>query len=151
MLEVKHILYIFDCCVSGLAFTPKGNKDSQLKLADTLSGNGSRIVLTAGTADEESYGVAGRSVFTSALLSSLESDRCRNDGFLTIDQVYGELQIRVSGFTAETGKKMTPGIWDIPVFGQDYQGTFVLLTRGLVKKILLVHMEILFILYKKVM
>jgi hypothetical protein len=42
MIRAKHILFIFDCCVSGLAFSPKGDNQGHLKLADTLSGNGGR-------------------------------------------------------------------------------------------------------------
>jgi uncharacterized caspase-like protein len=83
MLKIKYILFVFDCCVSGLAFTLKGNNDNHIKkLVDTMSGNGSRIVLTAGTKNEKSFGINKHSVFTKALLDSLKSDRCQNDGLL---------------------------------------------------------------------
>jgi formylglycine-generating enzyme len=125
MIKAKHILFIFDCCVSGLAFTPKGDKDSRLKLAGTLSGNGSRIVLTAGTGDEKSYGMDGRSVFTRSLLTSLENTSYTNDGLLTIDQAFGECKTRVGKFTVETGKPMPPRMWEISVSGRNYNGTFL--------------------------
>jgi formylglycine-generating enzyme required for sulfatase activity len=125
MIRAKHILFIFDCCVSGLAFSPKGDAEGHLKLAGTLSGNGSRIVLTAGTADEKSYGMKGRSIFTKSLLDALENTSYKNDGLLTIDQAFGECKARVAGFTTRTGKKMTPRKWEISVSGKNYNGTFI--------------------------
>jgi hypothetical protein len=50
-----------DSCASGLAFTAKLELDTTDKLLlQTLSGNGSRTVLTAGTADEATYALEDR-------------------------------------------------------------------------------------------
>jgi uncharacterized caspase-like protein len=55
-LQIQHALFILDSCSSGLGFLQKsGVSDSDSLLLRTLSGNGSRTVLTAGTAEEETY------------------------------------------------------------------------------------------------
>jgi hypothetical protein len=60
-LPIQHILFILDSCASGLAFAAKSAPDTSDKLLlGTLSGNGSRTVLTAGSADEADL-CAGRS------------------------------------------------------------------------------------------
>lgn len=53
VLDFKHMIFIIDCCASGLVISPKsGNIDQSEQLIKTLSGNGSRVILTAGTAEQ---------------------------------------------------------------------------------------------------
>src|SRR3990170_4409570 len=57
-LHFSHILVIFDSCSSGLGYTPKGGPgESYIQVINTLSDSGSHIVLTAGTADEQTFEV----------------------------------------------------------------------------------------------
>src|SRR3990172_2255868 len=78
-LHFSHILVIFDSCSSGLGFAPEGKTgEPYTKIIQTLSGKGSRIVLTAGTAKEATFEVKsnnedGNGVFTRAFLNAIES------------------------------------------------------------------------------
>lgn len=131
-LQIQHVLFILDSCASGLGIAEKsGSVDSDVLLIQTLSGNGSRTVLTAGTADEETYAEESReqkgySIFTKSLLKAFDvrslSDR---SGFITIADLYADVQKEMAAFRAISGKSTTPRIWTLQ--GLDYQGTFVFL------------------------
>ena len=68
------MVFVFDACASGLAFTPKSDTPkANEETLSTLSGNGSRVVITAGTGNEEAFGATAtegtaHSLFTSALV-----------------------------------------------------------------------------------
>lgn len=131
-LPIRHALFILDSCSSGLGIVAKsGASDSDALLLRTLSGNGSRTVLTAGTADEETYAEenrqrAGHSIFTKALLDAFDSSSLsESGGFITIDELFADIQKEMAQFRAASGKSTTPRMWPLQVF--DYQGTFVFL------------------------
>ncbi|MDZ7399434.1 MAG: caspase family protein, partial [candidate division KSB1 bacterium] len=128
--SIKHLLFIFDCCASGLAFTPRGGDDNVQQLLSTLSGNGSRAIITAGTADEQTFevprpGGKGNGVLTRALLDALErglADKGK-DGFITVDEIYAHVKDQVASFSARYQKRLTPRLWTLDP--ADYRGTFV--------------------------
>ena len=132
-IKINHLLFIFDCCASGLAFTSKGITGNDVEqILSTLSRNGSRTIITAGTAEEQTYEVPrsgrnGNGVFTLALMNALKSgatDRGK-DGFLTIDEVFAGLKDEVNIFAARYKKKLTPRLW--PYDESNYRGTFIFL------------------------
>lgn len=131
-LPVQHVLFILDSCSSGLGIIPKGNQDAQVLLLQTLSGNGSRTVLTAGTASEETYaedarGRIGNSFFTKAFLNAFKSRSVSDekDGFITVTDLFAGIETEMAKFRAEYGKATTPRLATLQE--QDYRGTFVFL------------------------
>lgn len=127
-LKFKHMLFILDSCASGLAFTSKGVPSD--KLMQTLSGNGSRAVITAATADEATYALdsrkhLGNGIFTAALLKAFRSPDLSKTPLVTTAELYARVQIEMANFRASTGAKTTPQIW--PLDEGDYSGTFVFL------------------------
>jgi len=135
--DVAHALFIFDCCASGMAFQDRsgGDEDNYSSLLRTLSGNGSRAIITAGKSNENSYEIetpeGGHGVFTLALLAALNSDYEGGGirGLATIDQVFVDTKIRVSVYGKEYEKNLSPRIW---LIDEDrYDGSFVFVTPKL--------------------
>jgi Caspase domain len=132
-LRMPHLLIILDSCASGLAIASKsGSSDSGRMLLQTLSGNGSRIILTAGTAAEKTYAEEGRaktgnSFFTKALLDAFESRSLydQKSGFITINDLFADVEKEMASFRVTYGKSTTPRMW--PFKESDYRGTFVFL------------------------
>lgn len=137
IIKAKHVLFLLDSCASGLGFESKsGPPDVDDDLLNTLSGNGSRFVITAGTAREKAFEVeesAGRgySIFTRSFLEVLRanSEAYRDKGFLVLDEVFAETKIRVERLASNRGRKMTPHLWPIPRDGRDDVGTFIFLNK----------------------
>ena len=125
-LKIKHLLFIFDCCASGLAFTPKGTTGNGFQqMIATLSRNGSRVIMTAGTAKEKTFEVKGNGVFTRAFLNAVKYGKADKgkDGFITIDEINAHIKNEVASFAARYKQSLTPRLWPIDV--GDYRGTFV--------------------------
>ena len=132
-IRAKHVLFIYDSCASGLAFTSRSPETpSRRELLATLSGNGSRTIISAGTAAERTYEVVdasgrGNGVFTRAFLDAMLSeptDRSKT-GFMTLDQVFARAFIGVQRFAALYGKAVTPRMWKLEE--NRYRGTFLFL------------------------
>jgi len=130
-LQNRHILFLIDSCASGLAFTSKsGPDDTKRLLIQTLSGNGSRTVLTAGTADESTYAVEGREqagngIFTKSLLNAYQSHINAGEAFIPVRELFSGIETQVAQFSARERKKTTPRMWSLQE--DDYRGTFVFL------------------------
>jgi len=130
-LQIQHILFIVDSCASGLAFTAKHGTDvSDKLLLQTLSGNGSRTILTAGTADEATYAVEdrqhfGNGVFTKSLLDAFESRRVSGAPFITVTDLFSGIEKEMAEFRVKARKTTTPRMWQLQE--ADYRGTFVFL------------------------
>lgn len=129
-LPVRHILFMLDSCASGLGITPKSSpSNAETLLIETLSGNGSRTVLTAGTAGEATYAVEGNGVFTRAFLNAFAAravtEHDRGSGFITITDVYADLQKEMAQFRIKYGKATTPQMWTLQE--AEFKGTFVFL------------------------
>jgi hypothetical protein len=134
--RARHMLFLLDACSSGLAFTARGvarsTADDDRRLVQTMSGRGSRTVVTAGTADEETFevmsaGSKGNGVFTRALLTALEQGKAEREAppFLTIGQVVADLQVSVAKFAAENRKSLNPRLWTFD--DDEYRGSFLFL------------------------
>jgi uncharacterized caspase-like protein len=131
-----HILFLLDSCSSGLAFTPRsGALDGERKLLRTVSGGGSRAVITAGTADEQTFEIPdgkgqGNGIFTRSLLAALRQGRTGEGAaaVLTLEQIAAELQLSVAQFSARYGKPLHPRLWTFD--DALYTGSFVFLNPG---------------------
>jgi uncharacterized caspase-like protein len=135
MVPARHMLFVFDCCASGVMIAKEADADSSTRLIETLSGNGSRAVITAGTADEKSWAVrddaTGRwnSVFTKALLDVLRSGRPADGGhsFMTVEQVFAQAKVNVARFAEAASKSLTPRMEVLE--DTRFRGSFVFLNR----------------------
>ena len=137
IIKAGHILFLYDCCASGLAFDAKsGSAEAVQKLITSLSGEGSRMVITAGTAEEKTYEVKdgagrGNGVFTRAFLDAVASGVAdeRKSGFTTINEVFAQTERGVKKFAAIYNKKLSPRRWELQE--SQYRGTFVFLNPTL--------------------
>ncbi len=133
-LKNKHLLVIFDCCASGLAIKSRSSdaQEEYAQMIATLSKNGSRAIITAGTAAEKTFEVKnasgrGNGVFTRAFLNAVTTGRADQgkDGFITIDEIMAQLKTEVAYFAQKYKQNVTPQIW--PLLSEMYRGTFVFL------------------------
>jgi TPR repeat protein len=131
----KHILFVYDACYAGRAYSKSDDKETADSIAD-LSGEGSRVVVTAGTADQRSWvlqtsAAQQHSIFTDAFLKALQEGLADHDrrGFITIRQVIGETEPLVSAATRSlgSGHEMSPDM--VKIGGAERPGTFVFLNR----------------------
>jgi hypothetical protein len=70
-------------------------------------------------------GGKGNGVFTRAFLNALEqglADKGK-DGFVTVAELYAEIQAQIASYAASHNQRITPQIWPLDV--GDYRGTFV--------------------------
>jgi hypothetical protein len=138
-IPIKHLLFIFDCCASGLAFSSKsGGDDCNRSIINTLSGNGSRTVLTAGTAEQKTYSVQGRKnsgngIFTLAFMDIFKGDTgiSGDCNMITISDIYAHIQKEISKFSGVHQKELTPRIWTLQE--REYRGTFLFLNPNMQK------------------
>lgn len=138
LIPAKHALFLIDSCASGLGFEAKsGSSQPNQDLLSTLSGNGSRFVITAGTARDKAFEIdvsstQGYSVFTHSFLEALRSNSegYREKGFVVLDEVFADAKVRVARFSSTTGQKMTPRLWSIPRDEKD-TGSFIFLNKDI--------------------
>jgi len=132
LIPAKHVLFIFDACFAGEAL-PKGSPNEIGGSIAELSANGSRTVVTAGTANQQAWMTQLSSdnigsIFTEGLLRALSGNMAdpRNRGFLTLEQVVAEAGIQVADMTRKLGPghEMKPRADPI---GSEYRGSFVFL------------------------
>lgn len=156
-ININHMLFIFDCCASGLVFATRGNNDSAYnKIIATLSRNGSRSVITAGTADEKTFEVKlsngrGNGVFTRAFLNAIETGKAdqEQDGFITIDEIMAQIKQEIAYFAVSNERSISPRMWELDP--NNYRGTFVFLNpeaRALGTKLMGIYSEKIVILPK---
>ena len=84
--EVKHFLFVFDCCFSGAIFETKSSPKVPPDIKDYMA-NTARQFITAGKADEK---VPEKSVFIPAFVRGLrdcKADRF-DDGYITAVELY---------------------------------------------------------------
>ena len=98
-LNSRHILYIFDCCFSGLATVRSGS----LRLGHDLMGRRARIALTAGGKDQTvvDQGWGDNSVFTGHLLLGLRGAAAQG-GVVTAASLFSYLARSVPQHSAQT-------------------------------------------------
>jgi hypothetical protein len=133
LLKVKHALFLYDACTAGEATMAKEGKDETRAAVTELSGNGSRIVVTAGTAEQNAWVVKESSdnqysIFTDALLRVLSDGTAesRRRGFITIGQAVEDAGVLL----AERARHLTPPREmnpDVVKIDRARPGTFVFL------------------------
>jgi hypothetical protein len=135
ILPVDHALFLFDSCSSGLGITAKGAEfDSDRQLLATLSRNGSRFAITAGTAEESTFEVddgqgQGGEVFTRSLLAALQSYSGQGGPYsslLTLSQVFAEVERNVKQWAALKRVNITPKPWPLDPTNAS-RGSFIFL------------------------
>jgi hypothetical protein len=127
-LKFQHMLFILDSCASGLAFTSKSALSDTL--LETLSGNGSRTVITAGTAEEATYSLEdrehlGNGVFTYSLLKAFRSADLSKTALVTISDLFARVEKEMAEFRKNNRVATTPQM--VRLDETDYRGTFVFL------------------------
>ncbi len=135
-IKVKHLLVLLDCCSSGLGFTSRGSPNCNSDIVKTLSGDGSRIIFTAGTADQETYAKeisVGSSfgIFTKAFLDAFKTER-EGTGKCTLytaRSIFDNVYLKVKSFAEDSGYKLTPLMTEYD--RENKQGTFIFLNPGL--------------------
>jgi len=82
-IPAKHLLYVFDCCYSGLGLTrslkPFSAKMNLQKYIKELSGNRAVYMITAGKKDEVAREVGGHGIFTLHFLEGIAGAADTND------------------------------------------------------------------------
>jgi WD40 repeat protein len=119
-LPAKHALFVFDACVAGEVLENKSAGETERERIEgmlaTLSGDGSRTVVTAGTSDQETWYAneksLGYSVFTSSLLDVLQARA--GESLMSIDEAVEEAAKRTAAYTHD--KKASPAIPDVRRF-----------------------------------
>ncbi len=107
LIPAKHILYVMDCCYSGLAATREaGLKPQHANYIAEITRRPVRQIITAGRADERVIEDAGHGVFTRALVRALRGDAdLAGRGFVTGFDLGHYLQTRVY---EESGYRQQP-------------------------------------------
>jgi TPR repeat protein len=133
LLKIKHLLFLFDACTAGEAAMAKGPDNETRAAVTELSGNGSRIVVMAGTARQQAWVVGESSarqysIFTEALLRVLRDGTAesKNRGFMTIGQAVHEAEVVMADITRHLGPGHTMNPYLVKIDGTR-TGTFVFL------------------------
>jgi TPR repeat protein len=132
VIPAKHVVFIFDACLAGEAIGKAPYNETGASIAE-LSANGSRTVVTAGTAEQKAWMLKlssdnTYSIFTEGLLRALRGGAAdpKDRGFLTIEQAVAEAQVQMADMT----RKLGPGHEMKPepvAIRPNYKGTFVFL------------------------
>ena len=131
VIRARHTLFLLDSCSSGLGSDGVAKaieaRPLSAQVLDSLSKNGSRVVITAGTAEEEAIGSPEGSLFTSVLLRLLRGEAPTNtySGLMSAHTLFGSLYERVI-VEAQPHGKMTPRARNLP--GPDLRGVFLFLS-----------------------
>ncbi len=126
----KHALFIFDACLAGEVLTPQGNEEAARAagVLATLSGTGSRTIVTAGTFGQSAWyaeeQAGGHSVFTENLLTVMEDPQ--GPAVMSIDEVIGKTERLAADFANRKG--VPPAIPQVREFdSRNSPGRFVFL------------------------
>jgi uncharacterized caspase-like protein len=129
-IMAKHALFIFDACLAGEVLTPQGNEEAERAagLLATLSGKGSRTLVTAGTFGQSAWyaeeQAGGHSVFTEDLLTVMEDPQ--GPALMSIDEVIGKTERLAADFARRKG--VPPAIPQVREFdSRNSPGRFVFL------------------------
>lgn len=125
----KHVLVILDACASGMALQPKV---AGIDAANSLSGDPSGLLLTAGLGDQRAWQVQlnskqGYSVFTHYLLQGLTEGLDEKRPFVNIIEIFGRAKDGVAQFRSDEGVVMDPQWGQLSRRYENAKGTFVFL------------------------
>jgi hypothetical protein len=131
VLEPRHVLFVLDSCSAGLGYGEKaGPEDDVAQRIRTLAKSGSRLVLTAGTADEVTVGFEGPkggSAFTRALIAALAGRPVAGPygSLLTSKEVFADAAKMAMEAAAAVQKSLTPRDWSLQT--DVHRGSFLFL------------------------
>ncbi|MCP4345059.1 MAG: DUF1566 domain-containing protein [Desulfobacterales bacterium] len=107
----NHMLFLLDCCFSGLAGTEVKNYDTRVD-AKELAKESGRFLITAGGADEKSIADLkrwGGSLFTDVLVSGMKGNADTNDdGVVTTYELFSFVQAGVRNEARRARHKQVP-------------------------------------------
>ena len=99
----SHQMMLVDCCYSGFITTSRGGYKADVSSIYSMWKEKARIVITAGTAQQQSWDDGRKALFTSNLLRALTPDAsgfmpadANHDGIVTDDELYKYLHDVVS-------------------------------------------------------
>ena len=121
----SHILFLLDCCFSGLAGVEvkEGDYNADVNPLDLAQENG-RFMITAGQANQTSVADLrrwGGSLFTDVVLAGMNGKADNNhDGVVTTYELFGYTQAAVRNEAKKVGQKQSPVLHN---FGVEYKDT----------------------------
>jgi hypothetical protein len=99
----SHQMMLVDCCYSGFVTTSRGGYKTDVSSVYSMWKERARIVITAGTANQQSWDDGRKALFTSNLIRALTPDAsgympadANHDGIVTDDELYKYLRDVVS-------------------------------------------------------
>ncbi len=132
----KHMLFIVDCCASGLNTEKWLGRDDRTQIVNSLDGNGSRILLTAGRGLQKTYSITGDdsktySLFTYSLLKTVTGlTNLTNSGMLNIEQIYMSASSLVQKLARDRDLPVAPDPQISHLREDVYTGTFLFLAES---------------------
>ncbi|GEM_PF-5466991 len=139
-LVAKDVLFVLDCCFSGLAgveeredisnkFPPINTQAGLEVFIQSLSSASSRYLLAAGTESEKSFGSAewNGGLFTAAILTGLNGEAdWWNDKIITVHELYAFLRKNVPIHAKKFGRNLTPKISNLGDLNDNGEFFFIL-------------------------
>lgn len=126
--NAKQMLFLLDCCFSGLAGVEPKSYDFKESFDSMILESG-RYLITAGGEDERSYGSVsnwGGSVFTDVLLSGIKGSADGNgDGIVTTFELYAYVKRGVQIEALKVDREQSPLISNIGKQGDKGEYFFV--------------------------
>jgi hypothetical protein len=97
LIAAKHIMYVLDCCYSGLAGSRStGLSHKNANWISTVTQRQVRQVMTAGRADQQAFEEAGHGIFTRALVRAVQGEAdLEGRGFVTGQELGAYVRRRV--------------------------------------------------------
>jgi uncharacterized caspase-like protein len=129
LVNAKHMLFLIDCCFSGLAgIEAKGEYNTSVNPLELAKENG-RFLITAGAADEKAIASLkewGGSLFTHVAISGMSGYADANhDGVVTTHELFTFIQSTVKNEAQSQGRKQTPALRDLGTGTEKGQYFFV--------------------------
>ena len=113
----SHQMMLVDCCYSGFVTSSRGLSKADVSAIYSMWKEKARIVITAGTAKQQSWDDGRKALFTSNLLRALTPDAsgqlpadANHDGIVTDDELFKYLHDVVS---AEAHEMTVPGYHEL--------------------------------------
>lgn len=139
-LNAKDVLFMLDCCFSGLAgveekfdavnlFPPVNTQEGLKTFVNSLSNASSRYLITAGTKDEVALGSAdwNGGLFTAAILAGLNGQAdADDDKIITLHELYVFVRKNEPIRAKKFGRDLTPQISNLGTLDDNGEFFFML-------------------------
>jgi hypothetical protein len=124
-----HALFLLDNCSASVDFTARGDLSfaNDSKTLREAAGESSRIVMSASSERELTFGDTEGGYFTQAMIDVLEKPQTGDldTGYLTLNEVFAKVQRAVIQKGTELGIGMSPNL--VPLLTEQYKGQFLFL------------------------